>query len=229
MAFKRKRSSAAFSTTAISHIDVNMASVPFFYPAQKHLEPTYQKPTWSFPTYEEYSTHNSLNSRTRKRHRDDRPDEQAVYGGWLGAAVDMSTLADLCRVAANTMGKLYEAQRQHPKAELVPSQPIPTDHTGAEVKSQKTTLHRFWNIAQPPTAPPKTVQPMVDGSDRFTGVDMINDWESRCEDCDRILRSEDGMDLDDAAEMTCRRCRRRVCDGCAVTRDERMCLPCACR
>lgn len=87
MALKRKRSSPGFSSpasdTTSTSTDSNNGSLPFFYAQSKPTEPLYHKPTWSFPTYddgaEQYRSVADMNSRTRKRHRDDRPGEEVVY------------------------------------------------------------------------------------------------------------------------------------------------------
>lgn len=88
MALKRKRSSPGFSspasdTTSTMSADSNHGSLPFFYAQSKPVEPLYLKPTWSFPTYDDstpqYRSTGDMNSRTRKRHRDDRPEEEDVY------------------------------------------------------------------------------------------------------------------------------------------------------
>lgn len=97
MALKRKRSyptinspfSDAFSSGGFS----SPTSLPFFFAQTKPTEPYYEKPTWSFPTYESDDRSSSrvsayqMNSRTQKRHRDDRPDEEAIFGTFQTACV----------------------------------------------------------------------------------------------------------------------------------------------
>lgn len=82
MGLKRKRSSPAFSSPLSDSSDATTSSspLPFFYTQSKPVEPLYQKPTWSFPTYDEGMNSQYLNSRTRKRHRDNRPDEEIIHG-----------------------------------------------------------------------------------------------------------------------------------------------------
>ena len=238
MALKRKRSSPTFSSpvsdtsNSDSALTSSPGALPFFYAQSKPTEPLYHKPSWSFPTYQEDNSHNvvsrHLNSRTRKRHRDNRPDEERIYGVscWLGAVLDMSTLADVCRCAASTISRLYEAQRQQPRAEPVPSQPM-TNATilKTDAPVQRSTLHSFWSIgAQPPE---RTLVPMAID----TGPNLVEN-AIRCEDCHASLWHEDAMELDDGVveqETACHICRRRICDGCAVLGNERICLPCASR
>ena len=235
MALKRKRSTPTFSSPASVDSSSTTNGLPFFYAQSKPTpsEALYQKPTWSFPTYSSApsspETHHSsdlstrLDSRTKKRHRDNRPDEQSIYGAscWIGAVIQMSTLADVCRCAASTISRLYEAQRLHPRAEpLPPSQPQATTIEPA----QKSTLHSFWNISSSPQ-PPATVPMAVDPSPNF-----VSNLDTRCEDCDGSLKQEDAMDLDDGTveqETACHSCRRHVCDRCAVLGNARVCLACA--
>jgi len=87
---------------------------------------------------------------------------------------------------------------------------------------QRSTLHSFWRIE---SAPAVGQAMQVDG-DRSTNMDM----GMRCEDCDRALRHDDAMDVDEGLleqETACAMCRRHVCDTCAVLGNERICLGCA--
>lgn len=54
--------------------------------------------------------------------------------------------------------------------------------------------------------------------------------DTKCEDCDRSLRHEDAMQIDESVfehEVSCQNCGRKVCDHCAVVGDARICLGCA--
>ena len=242
MALKRKRStpnfSSPFSDNTSSDSGRSSSPLPFFYAQSKPIEPLYQKATWSFPTYsssdnyehDHRPTRHLLNSRTRKRHRDNRPDELSIHGAskslqWIGAVICMSTLADVCRCAASTISRLYEAQRQHPNAEPMPSQTNAASLKSEHATNQRSTLHSFWNIGSAPTPVPLPVA-FDSGPRSMISSDM------RCEDCDGALRQDDAMELDDGAveqESECYMCRRRVCDRCAVLGHERTCLGCASR
>ncbi|KAF3004205.1 hypothetical protein E8E13_006806 [Curvularia kusanoi] len=147
-------------------------------------------------------------NRTRKRVRDNRPDERAVH--------------------ENTVHKLFLAQRQHPHASPVPSDPQPSAQPAIAVsKPQKSTLHSFWNIAAPPVQAPVF---SYQATHAPNGAHTL-----RCDDCDAQLEAEDeGMDIDvdmDSIEGTsslaCRKCGRNVCGRCAVVGDARHCLQCA--
>lgn len=138
----------------------------------------------------------------------------------------MSDLADACRAAASTMQRLFDAQRKHPMASPLPS------HQNAQAavqheQSQRSTLHKFWSL---PPSHGSTVQPMSMQVEQTVALGIGTDL--RCEDCDRSLRDDDKMDLDESAfeeDMGCIACHRHVCGACAILGDERICLSCACQ
>jgi hypothetical protein len=209
---KRKRSSAALSSPQSDASDCsNQTSTPLslFYMQSKPVDAFYQKTDWQSARS---PSEDHLNSRTRKRYRDNRPDENAIYGVscWLGAVINMASLADACRCAATTISKLYEAQRQQPQALPAPSQP--THFVQAPTQPQRNTLHSFWRINHPPVRPSTAIE--------------IN-LSPRCQDCDSSLQHEDEMELDDSTQKQCQICERAVCDTCAVLGDSRICLLCA--
>ena len=89
MALKRKRSTPSIagnsplSTNSYNSTSTNGdGQLPFIYAQSKPVEALYQKPTWSSPTYEsdDVTSSHHLGSRTRKRHRDDRPHETSIHG-----------------------------------------------------------------------------------------------------------------------------------------------------
>lgn len=225
MTLKRKRSSPSSSPSTINSDDSAMdtPAIPFFYQQNKPVDAFAQKSNWSCPAYMEDSCGSHLNSRTRKRHRDNRPEEQEIYGvsRWIGAVINMSSLADACRCAASTIQRLYDAQRYHPDAEPIPSAPA---LAAPLAPAQRSTLHSFWNINQSSVVSEPT-QTQLD-------VEMISNvpLPMNCEDCDRSLRYDDSMDVDEdllRQEMACGICQRHVCDLCAVLGNERLCLACA--
>lgn len=232
MALKRKRSSP-FLSSPLSDLSTattapsDSAAIPNFYQQQKPtpvLLPLEHKSAWSWPTYDDTPSTHHLNSRTRKRHRDDRPAEQQIYGAscWLGAVIQMSALADICRGAASTIQRLYDAQRKHPEASPTPSHPHLSAAVPQQIQPQRSTLHSFWQL--PPgstiTAPPLQVS---------NAQQLGGETAMRCEDCDQDLHSDDAMEIDGGFlehETACVFCRRAVCDRCAVRGDERVCLSC---
>ena len=131
-------------------------------------------------------------------------------------------MADTCRYPATTLSRLYEAQKQHPKAEpvLTQQQPPPVNTTA----TQKSTLHSFWKIG---------TRPHSNADIQMGGVQpkpVHDTGGAKCEDCDSTIQGEDSMDVDDGTvdhEAACSRCRRLVCDRCAVLGNERICLACA--
>ena len=84
MALKRKRSyptvSSPSTATSDATVDSPNTGIYSYYQHSKPMPALYEKPSWSFPTYEDHASQSHLNSRTRKRHRDDRPDDEEVYG-----------------------------------------------------------------------------------------------------------------------------------------------------
>lgn len=225
MVLKRKRSSATFSspTSVCSSDSYPQISSPlsYFYTQSKPVEPLYQKPSWPLARHDAETTSRDLNSRTRKRHKDDRPDEQTVYGvsAWIGAVIEMSTLADVCRCAATTISRLFEAQREQPHATPITSQSPQSLQSSAQ--PQRNTLHSFWQIRQPPASSSMAID--------FPAA-LENHNKIACEDCDQALQDDDAMQLDEGSleqEAACELCRRLVCDKCAILGDRRVCLSCA--
>ncbi|PSN69907.1 hypothetical protein BS50DRAFT_571237 [Corynespora cassiicola Philippines] len=140
--------------------------------------------------------------RTRKRFRDNRPDERAIH--------------------ANTLQKLFAAQRDHLDASPTSAdEPVPQPAPVVE-KVQKSTLHSFWKLPAPPVQPPqlqaqRQAQPQCHGP--------------KCEDCDAPLEDAvDGMEIDGGmaeSPSACNECGRSVCSTCAVVSNARLCLQCA--
>lgn len=232
MLHKRKRSSTTILSSPTTDLPSSTSTVQSFYPHTKPviLSPFHSpsKPSSSFDP----DTPSHLNTRTRKRHRDNRPDAEAVHGTsspptpWLGAVIQMRALADVCSIAASTIQRLYQAQRENAAAEpgVAPGQQQQyqqhhqeQDHLQPAPQPQKSTLHSFWRIEQP-------VPIMVPQMQRVAVAQ-----EPRCEDCDGALRDEEAMDVDEdsAEDKACGSCRRPVCNSCAVYGRERVCAGCA--
>jgi len=232
MSLKRKRSSVTISP-AVSATDghsnpydpstIAYGGIPAYYPLSKSISPyqsesPFLKP-WSLRSGDDgTSTH--LNSRTRKRHRDGRPDEEEVY--------------------ASTISKLFEAQRHHPDASPMLSTAnhinvdmgaatyedsahscAPQERSGQRQKP--VTLHSFWDI-------PRQVEHSNQAMENRSGdLDMRGTQGTCCDDCDRPLPAPgtavDSLTNDE--ETMCMSCGKNVCDLCAVRADERRCLECA--
>jgi hypothetical protein len=234
MLLKRKRSANILSspnTTTAS----DSSSVQAFYPHSKPAGTTSPFEQPNKPLSFDYETPSHLNVRTRKRHRDNRPEASAVHGVsscspspchtaaascWLGAVINMRILADVSRVAASTIQRLYQAQQQQQQQHNEQHRRLEPEHPQHEHQQplpapQKSTLHTFWHISQPPQSQPQT---------------SISTPTARCEDCDGSLQNEDAMEVDDGSSVedkACGSCRRPICDGCAVFGRERVCAGCA--
>lgn len=193
---------------------------------------------------------NHLNSRTRKRFRDNRPDENTIH--------------------QNTLSKLYSAQRQASKTDApdntMPLPPSPTSsrpslasqgsfpsasHTatsqGQKQKAQ-ASLHAFFggNSGGSGGDASQPAQSLLDGAPQSSSPTF-----AACEDCSAPLLlllptsslptlDTEMMDLDadhllpissagggEGDVYSCAQCGKRVCDTCAVRGDWRMCLECA--
>ncbi|KAF2110369.1 hypothetical protein BDV96DRAFT_501234 [Lophiotrema nucula] len=151
--------------------------------------------------------HSDIGSRTRKRFRDNRPDERAIH--------------------ESTINKLFSAQRNHPHASPVMSESHPSVVQHAPTV-QKSTLHSFWKLPAPPVqAPAMQVQ-----HDQAAPAN----WEApRCDDCDAPLQHDSNamdvdMDFDGSgsdSQFACHDCGRKICGTCAVVSNSRHCLQCA--
>lgn len=224
VALKRKRSSAAFSspgdmmTSSFPQWNDGSSRLPLFFPQSKPLDPMRSEPSRDWKVQAETESPH-LNSRTRKRYRDNRPNEEQVHGMCLRYAINDRRL--ICRTAASTMNKLLNAQREHPDAAPILSQPTPVRQQHA---LQKSTLHSFWQLPKHSTAITPHVERMHVLPSQSHPSALV------CDDCDRALTSPDAMDIDDAMseeETACTACGKHVCDTCAVAGDERKCLECA--
>ncbi|KAF2427527.1 hypothetical protein EJ08DRAFT_351683 [Tothia fuscella] len=202
MVLKRKRSSAELETSPsstssfLSSPSSRTSTSPTPNPQQfsGHVEApisSFNNSMWSFQHKDCLDVR--LNARTQKRLRN-RDDEG--------------------KIEQSTISKLFDAQRQYPNAAPVLSQEQPSV---AHPFAQKSTLHAFWQLPQPP---PQGSHAMV-----------LNSHENlRCEDCERALPTSDVMDvgmmmLDDGG-CACHSCGRKVCDFCAVSLGTRVCLNC---
>ncbi|KAF2140975.1 uncharacterized protein K452DRAFT_299039 [Aplosporella prunicola CBS 121167] len=195
MAHKRKRSDSSFSPESNSSFSRSSVSptpagaMDLDTPTQAHPLPAH---AWG------YSQAND-SGRTRKRWRDNRPNEHAIH--------------------ESTLKRLYNAQREHPNVAPVSSHAA--NSALHHHPAQRSTLHQFWSISQPPNHPVSAPPPVAP-----------EDSRPRCDDCDALLRGNEGMDIDmdglnAGEEFGCQHCRRAVCGTCSVQGDVRSCLNCA--
>ncbi|CAG8949353.1 hypothetical protein HYFRA_00004979 [Hymenoscyphus fraxineus] len=161
-------------------------------------------------------------SRTRKRHRDNRPSETEVHQHTLS----------LLFSAQQTPQSTFQQSTSHfnlPAVESLPSTNQP---------AQRSNLHSFWAIPGGPRQESpgsnfssSTNTPMTSSANNMFFL------SSNCEDCEASLSAEDSLDAMDVDMMdsgngedfACTSCRKMVCHGCAVSNlgAERKCLMCA--
>ena len=159
----------------------------------------------------------NVNLRTRKRVRDNRPNEDAIH--------------------QNTLAKLFSAQRQPESIAVaggslgVPPSAVASISQSVPSPAQRN-LHSFFAISHQPTSVDHIVP---------TKPGLVAELIGACEDCGNTLNllarvsclDTEMMDLDTAAQLAydddyaCANCHRRVCDTCAVRGDHRLCLECA--
>ncbi|KAL5114965.1 hypothetical protein ACEQ8H_007138 [Pleosporales sp. CAS-2024a] len=173
---------------------------------QMELDASSRHNAWDFSNASRVKS-SDWGNRTRKRVRDNRPDERAIH--------------------ENTLQKLFSAQRTRPDASPVSTSNAPKQQQMLALsKPQKSTLHAFWK--QLP-APP--VQPI------FSRPQQLDEQLPRCDDCDASLQcTNDSMDVDmdpvmacavERGPFACTDCGKNVCSACAVVSARRHCLQCA--
>ncbi|GAB7332333.1 hypothetical protein MBLNU13_g04162t1 [Cladosporium sp. NU13] len=176
MLHKRKRSSTAILSSPTTDLSSSSSStVQSFYPHTKPILPPFHSPSKPSSSFDP-DTPSHLNARTRKRHRDNRPDVESVH--------------------ASTIQRLYQAQRENAAAQpgVAPGQQHQQqqqhhqaqDQLQLAPQPQKSTLHSFWRIEQP--------VPIVVPQMQWVATVA---QEPRCEDCDGALRDEEAMDVDE--------------------------------
>ncbi|KAF2877139.1 hypothetical protein BDV95DRAFT_601553 [Massariosphaeria phaeospora] len=215
MAHKRKRSTADFSPLSTSSFSTPEAQSPASLPSHNlHTPdafPFHRRTTpWSLGDARRVKS-SDLGCRTRKRVRDNRPDEREVH--------------------EHTINKLFSAQRTHPQPILLapPSPPPP------QPKVQKSTLHSFWNLPAPPVQAPavpilldrhiSTTAPRCEDCEaplREDGDSMDIDM-----DMDMHVAGSGGVGGGQGGQFACNGCGKQVCGTCAVVASSRHCLQCA--
>ncbi|KAI4597626.1 hypothetical protein KJ359_004330 [Pestalotiopsis sp. 9143b] len=181
-----------------------------------------------------------LPSRTMKRFRDDRPSQDEIHQRTLHmlfeAAQRPETQASADH-ASSPPSLSHEHQHQYqPRNGHAPQDAKPVAH--------QVSLHSFWNLpnAQSLSAAASAAMPSPP-------VDASIYAPSDCEDCGRLLRGGDDVDVDDDVMMDvdgagdrggfgagrgdvqtgCAGCGKHVCSHCSITNmgDRRRCLGCA--
>ncbi|KAI5206355.1 hypothetical protein E4T39_02462 [Aureobasidium subglaciale] len=206
MSIKRKRSTGSLFTASVFEASPTPFSsspyrLPEFFVQSKTNEqssPLNWKPSLSAIGSDDTQRAQDLNSRTRKRHRDGRPEEAEIH--------------------ASTVEKLFSAQKEHSHASPLPSQQSQfrqDQHLPNTEAPQRSTLHSFWHLPQ------NTQQPHAGMSRQPPPQEVLT-----CDGCDNVLVPEYGMDTLDL-DTACASCGKHVCNTCAVAADMRLCLDCA--
>lgn len=199
MAFKRKRSDSETSPSSSS-----TATFPSRDPSSSPCPDISMLDDASFagqPIYRPENVPSHLNSRTRKRFRDNRPDESKIH--------------------ATTYQRLFSAARSPPLTEH--STPTQTVHTPPSPPERQSSLHSFWPISSstPTVSEPITIEPSL--------TITCEDCEAPLptQDSDTCMSGMDSGEMD-GADFACRSCSRRVCGTCAVVEvgEGRECLQC---
>ncbi|CAG5178285.1 uncharacterized protein ALTATR162_LOCUS8624 [Alternaria atra] len=143
MGLKRKHSSddSPLSISSFGAVSTPDAQSPMSFPkgydkmmdTDAHVSS--RSNAWDFMSVNRVKS-SDWGNRTRKRVRDNRPDERAIH--------------------ENTLNMLFAAQRNHPDASPIPSDALPMHQQPNPVSSkpQKSTLHSFWKqLPAPPVQP----------------------------------------------------------------------------
>ncbi|THY77687.1 hypothetical protein D6C93_10248 [Aureobasidium pullulans] len=140
MSTKRKRSGSLFVAPTIDASSTPFLSspvrLPEFFVQNKTLGPQSSPFSWkqqSSPNTSQDEGQQQLNSRTRKRYRDGRPEEAEIH--------------------ASTVEKLFSAQKAHPHASPMLSQSDLQPQFQPQDTPQRSTLHSFWHLPQPSQLP----------------------------------------------------------------------------
>ncbi|APA06975.1 hypothetical protein SS1G_04346 [Sclerotinia sclerotiorum 1980 UF-70] len=173
---------------------------------------------------------NLFSSRTRKRHRDNRPNEETVH--------------------QHTLSLLYSAQQPSNIDTSCMSPPSPSAISPRTIiphppnnPAHQASLHSFWQL-------PSNRQISPDSDSSYASSTSVSPktithhlfLPTNCEDCDESLANREGgdeMDVDTIMDINmhgtgetnhgCTSCGKQVCHSCAVSNlgMERKCLSCA--
>ena len=173
------------------------------------------------PVHQPESTSSQLHSRTRKRFRDNRPDESTIHGTpILPSLLVLALPTDFWTPPETTYNKLFAAARSPPPFSYSMSPSTSISPARPQPPQRQHSLHNFWSI---PSSAPSVSDPLT----------IVPSSVATCEDCEAPFDVDvfmGGMDDEDAkgAEFGCQSCGRRVCGMCAVVEVGvgRECLQC---
>ena len=271
MGLKRK-ASFSMSPSSISTISSSREqNSPFesFKPPDNHpysvTNGGFRSPPYSSPSAVLSETGPSyFNSRTRKRFRDSRPDEETIHQNTLsklfsaqkqhqnlleaGLATNGYAFGHDRRASVSSTSSSHFRHESNASSLSGPSQLKQQEKSKAQRSldgffspsgSRKTSQSSLTdlNTTSFPPAPPLWPTTHTPASDAMDAASIFT-----CEDCyaplltatSRNALDEDMMDVEGPVidceidnGWECERCRKRVCDTCAVRRDSRVCLECA--
>ncbi|ESZ97263.1 hypothetical protein SBOR_2337 [Sclerotinia borealis F-4128] len=236
MYLKRKRSESEISTSS------SLLSSPLYSNNSNSMH--IDSPSIASP--------NLFSSRTRKRHRDNRPNEETVHRMLSDSNNFLFALQILINSTEHTLSLLYSAQRPlniNTTCMPPPSPSAISPHTIIPHPSNNTphahqaSLHSFWQL-------PSTRQISPGSDSSYASSTSVSPktithphlLPTNCEDCDASLANRegnDGMDVDTMMDIdmygagegnhACTICGKQVCHSCAVSNlgMERKCLSCA--
>ena len=229
MVLKRKRSDSEISTTS------SILSSPPLSSNLMSLD--------SFNGCRQIQTPSLFSSRTRKRHRDNRPDENTVHR--MPLFLPIASGLKLTE-AEHTLSLLFSASQREKDAAQAQSQssifssqdPVSSLPPSNQSSGQQSSLHSFWTIPSARSSSPSSNSSVSSRNTPTYTLQPSYFQPTNCEDCDSFLDSGDGdvdmMDVDssisgEAANHACFTCGKVVCHSCAVSNlgAERKCLLCA--
>lgn len=227
---KRKRSDSEISTTS------SLLSSPLSNPFMNFD---------SFQSQQQIPTPSLFASRTRKRHRDNRPSQADVHRK-LFLALSTAELLSLTLSPEHTLSLLFSAQNSHSQpqsfiqqTQQAPIAPVPMN---TESGGHQSSLHSFFTIPSARQSSPSSLSSNSSNQSADTSMHMATMpslfQATNCDDCDVPLGQggADGMDVDmmdvdvaSGGNYACEQCGRMVCHGCAVSNlgQQRRCLNCA--
>ena len=199
----------------------------------------------SFQSQQQIATPSLFASRTRKRHRDNRPSEADVHREPV-PALPSAELMSLTPTSEHTLSLLFSAQNNshpQPQSQNFEQAPIASIPMSIEPERHQSSLHSFFTI--PPARHSSPSSLYSSSSSSPADIPSLNTAASylfhatNCEDCNASLGQAgdangmdiDMMDLDVASggNYACEQCGKTVCHGCAVSNlgEQRRCLNCA--
>jgi hypothetical protein len=232
MVLKRKRSDSEISTSS------SILSSPLSSSNYMNID--------NFHSQKQIATPSLFSSRTRKRHRDNRPSESDVHRMPSSSLLSAQSLT--APSTEHTLSLLFSAQQQYPQFQFQSPSPFPSQshsHPIASIPSsneptQQSSLHSFWAIPSARHGSPSSTSSNSSSNTPNTAPAINSFFQAtNCEDCDASLNpqdNDDAMDVDmmmdidmDSGNHACTSCGKQVCHSCAVSNlgAERKCLNCA--